>query len=221
MTPAPRFLRGRLGAWGSLALLPFPVLMLANDVEVTTEVAPNGAAYRKLTVAIVADRVTDVEDKIGKFFPVAEHWRHWSDERGGTRLMHADYRHGGVGNLPDGSARLTTSGGLLSLWTTYEFTDEVQVEGILPGEERLAAAKDFAYVLQMPGTIEETMPPAVSEGGRAEWRLKPSASPQTLTAKSRAFRLWYAVVLGWVVLFALGWGLPSLLRRRRPRPKRI
>lgn len=204
-------------AWGSLALLPFPLLILANEVEIVTQVAPNGAGYRKLTVAIVADRVADIEQELDRFFPVPD-WQGGSRERGDTRVLWRDHRHGGVEHL--GDAKLTASGGIFSLHTTYEFTDTIDVQGIQPHEEELAKAKAFKYVLQMPGAITEA-PGALTDGARAEWRLKPSAKPQTLTAKSVAFRTWYAIILLYLLGWALCWGLPIILRRRGPRPKRI
>jgi len=211
---SPRFVRG----WGSLALLPFPLLILANDAEIVTEVAPNGAGYRKLAVVVDESRVGNIRKDFEQFFPTPD-WRQWSAERGGTRFMYADRRHGGVEGLQDVS--LTTSGGLFSLWTTYEYTDEIRVERVLGQEQKLAEAKAFKYVVVLPGTITDTQPAALIEGGRAEWKLKPAAEPQKLTAKSVAFRLWYVVIVAYLVIWALAWALPTALRQRRPRPKRI
>ncbi len=222
MMPAPNRQRNRGRKWplpsGLVALLPFQLFLLSRDVVLETEVAPNGAAYRVATVVVAHDRLPEAEEAFRRAFPPRP-WQWRRGAAGGDVALTADYRHGGVSQ--HAGATFSAHKSPFSLWTTYTFTDRIEVEQIAPGEQAYAEEKELSYRLRLPGTIVETLPVGVGAGGEAEWRAVVGKAPVQLSATSREFRIWYCLILVYLALWLVGYAVGGVLGIRRRRPKRI
>ena len=206
---------------GTLAVIPVALLAVARDASLTTEMWPNGMAYRQLSVT-VNDETTA---RAASEFVQREfgHWRHLRVVLPEGTCLLADQRIPHTDLPADVTAHRSTTM-LVDLWTTYTFSEEIRPDRIASTarEQQLASLAAFTYELKMPGRIMETDPPTAQvDGGTARWRLTASADRITVKATSRQFKCGNATIMLYIALWALGWGSTRLYRRMRARPKRI
>jgi len=205
-----------------LLVIPISLLEVARDGAVSTQIWPNGTAYRRVEATVV-----EPNDRKGAEQLFEDHFGvRPSVHIDGTRLS-ADWRIG-VMEKQRGAVLKQTGRWLLDMHTTYEFEEEINSSqhALTKGEQELI----FTYELEMPGRIVETdPPPAFAEGGTARWRIKTADlhtergmnAPVTVKATSRRFKCGNATIALYVALWAAGWIMVTVGRRVRARPKRI
>ncbi len=213
--PACRRLLALLGT-GPLLVIPISLLELGGDTGVSTQIWPNGTAYRRVEVTVV-----EPKDRKGAKQLFEDHFNvRPRPDADGMRLS-AEWRIGPM-EKQRGAVLKRTGRWFLDMRTTYEFEEEIDPSrhALTLGEQELT----FTYELQMPGRIDgsSVYPPAAHvDGGIARWTLTAADAPLTIRATSRQFKCGNATAILYIALWTLGWGGATMYRRVRARPKRI
>jgi hypothetical protein len=196
------------------------LLQVARDGEVTTQIWPNGTAYRRVEMAVV-----EPKDRQGARRLFEDHFDVRPSTDSGDMRLSADWRIG-VMDRQSGAALRRTGRWLLDMHTTYQFEEQVEPSHypLTESEKRRAQELKFTYELEMPGTIDESSvypPAAYVDGGTARWTLTAADAPLTVKATSRQFKCGNATALLYLALWVGGWAGLKAYRRIRARPKRI
>ena len=210
-----------------LTALPFMAVFAAQDVRVGTRLEPDGTGIRRVVLVAHPDRRKTVDTNIAKMDPKAQ----WIVRE--NRVLAEEYRFDQDARFTRGSAfsdleitRQTTTGGPSIVRTRYTYADKITRTAYNDTEkEREAAPKtEFEYSVTMPGEID--MASIVPRGGKVNgqtvtWVLSADKPTIDVAAASAQPEWMFLVLLLYVVLVALAFGLRFGLSRWRGKPRRI
>jgi len=217
-----------------LTVVPFMLLLGAQEATITTRVERNGSGLRHVRIVAVPEKREPVRGfandpkRVNDLLPDMPGRHTRSREVGDEYSWEGDLRF--VDASVFGQMRITRREHL-SAWpvfrTTYSYSDEVRLTEWAGSEPDLAAGPktELVYCVTMPGAIDQSsvrpLKDAVIDGDTVTWKLKADQPTQTVTVTSTRPDWAPLVFVALLLLIAILTALRILLRWQRSTPRRI